>query len=320
MTRYTHHVGRFTVTDFFDNNRYSHDPRTQFMGWGVMYNGAWDYPADVRGYTWGWVHEFHARHWSLRYGSAAEPRVANGLRFDRRILRNRGDLFEGEGRYSLGDHPGAVRLLGYLHHANAGNYADAIRLERADRQAPDVTATRRNGTLKYGSGVNIEQEITEGFRRFRTPGLERRQDRELRIYCHRPLGESAACLTGTRWKRKYDTVASAFTASGLSAVHAQYLARGGLDFLIGDGALRYGAEKIWESYYSARLFPGFFATIDVQQIWNPAYNQDRGPVWVGSPAPSHRDGQALMAPRATASPRVFTFTNSRIPKAPSSRP
>ena len=60
LIRYSVTVGRFTVTDFFDNNRYSHDPRTQFMGWAVMYNGAWDYPADVRGYTWGWVHEFHA--------------------------------------------------------------------------------------------------------------------------------------------------------------------------------------------------------------------------------------------------------------------
>ena len=61
MTRYTVTLGRFTLTDFFDNNRYSHDPRTQFMGWAVMFNGAWDYPADVRGYTWGWVHEFHTR-------------------------------------------------------------------------------------------------------------------------------------------------------------------------------------------------------------------------------------------------------------------
>jgi high affinity Mn2+ porin len=45
MTRYTVVFGRFTVTDFFDYNRYTHDPRRQFMGWGVMYNGAWDYPA-----------------------------------------------------------------------------------------------------------------------------------------------------------------------------------------------------------------------------------------------------------------------------------
>ncbi len=73
VNRYSITVGRFTVTDFFDNNRYSHDPRTQFMGWAVMYNGAWDYAADTRGYTWGWVHELHMRRWSMRYGSAAMP-------------------------------------------------------------------------------------------------------------------------------------------------------------------------------------------------------------------------------------------------------
>jgi high affinity Mn2+ porin len=39
MSRYTV-GGRFTVTGFFNNNRYTHDPRTQFMGWGVMYKGA----------------------------------------------------------------------------------------------------------------------------------------------------------------------------------------------------------------------------------------------------------------------------------------
>src|SRR5580704_14915161 len=57
MVRYTITAGRFSLTDFFDNNSYTHDPRSQFMAWAVMYNGAWDYPADTRGYTWGWVHE-----------------------------------------------------------------------------------------------------------------------------------------------------------------------------------------------------------------------------------------------------------------------
>jgi high affinity Mn2+ porin len=101
MNRYSIGIGRFTVTDFFDNNRYSHDPRTQFMGWAIMYNGAWDYAADTRGYSWGWVHEFHMRRWSLRYGSAAMPLVANGIRFDRRLLRDRSDMFEGEIRGKL---------------------------------------------------------------------------------------------------------------------------------------------------------------------------------------------------------------------------
>ena len=282
LTRYSITLGRFTVTDFFDNNRYSHEPRTQFMGWGVMYNGAWDYPADVHGYSWGWVHEFHARHWSLRYGSAAEPRVANGLRFDHRILRNRGDMLEGEARYTLGGHPGAVRLLGSLNHANSGTYADAIRLSEQTGRAPDITATRRNGTLKYGTGVNFEQEITKDFGIFGRLGWNDGKTESFAFTAIDRLASIGGSIAGTRWKRKDDTVGSAFTTSGLAGIHAEYLARGGLDFIIGDGALRYGAEKVWESYYSARMIQGFFTTIDVQRIANPAYNRDRGPVWVGS--------------------------------------
>src|ERR1700682_977436 len=172
MTRYSVTVGRFTVTDFFDNNRYTHDPRTQFMGWAIMYNGAWDYPADTRGYTWGWVHEFHTRNWSFRYASAAEPRVANGLRFDRRLFRNRGDVFEGEYRYALSKHAGAIRVLHYRNHANAGNYGDAIR----QRVTPVVTDTRRNGTLKYGFGVNLDQELSKDIGVFARLGWERGEE------------------------------------------------------------------------------------------------------------------------------------------------
>src|SRR5262249_14223787 len=160
MTRYSTPIGRFTVTDFFDFNRYSHDPRTQFMGWAVMYNGAWDYPADTRGYTWGWVHEFHTRNWSLRYGAAAEPRTANGLRFDRRLAHDRADMVEGEFRYRPEGHEGAVRLLSYFNRTDSGNYAEAIELGRLTGTTPDVTATSKVGTLKYGFGLNMEQEFT----------------------------------------------------------------------------------------------------------------------------------------------------------------
>ena len=127
MRRYTITVGRFTVTDFFDNNRYTHDPRTQFMGWAMMYNGAWDYPADTRGYTWGWVHELHTRNWSLRYASAAMPKVANGLRFDRRLFRDRGDILRAStltGPTSTGR---SATSRAICNHADAGNYAEALR-------------------------------------------------------------------------------------------------------------------------------------------------------------------------------------------------
>jgi high affinity Mn2+ porin len=282
MTRYTVTVGRFTLTDFFDNNRYTHDPRTQFMAWGVMYNGAWDYPADTRGYTWGMVHEFHTRNWSARYGSVAEPRKANGLRFDRRLLRDRGDVFEGEYRYSLGDHPGAMRLLGYLNHTDSGSYADAVRLAAQTGSTPDITAVHRAGTLKYGTGLNIEQEVSRDFGFFTRLGWNDGKTQDFAFTAIDRLASGGVSVKGTGWRRKDDVAATSFTASGIAGVHAVYLARGGLDFLIGDGKLNYAPEYVWESYYSARLIGGFFATFDLQRVANPAYNHDRGPVWVES--------------------------------------
>lgn len=281
-TRYSIYAGRFTLTDFFDNNQYSHDPRTQFMAWGVMYNGAWDYPADTRGYTWGWVHELRTRNWSFRYASAAEPRTANGPRFDRRILRDRGDVVEAERRYSIGDRNGAVRLLGYANHADAGTYSDALRLSEKTGGAPDVTATRRPGTLKYGLGVNLEQALTSDAGLFARLGWNDGKTESFAFTAIDRLASGGLSWKGSRWRRKEDTAGTSFTASGISGVHAVYLARGGLDFLIGDGRLNYSPEYLWESYYSARLFPGFFASFDLQRYSNPAYNHDRGPVWVSS--------------------------------------
>ncbi len=120
VDRFTVSAGRFTLTDFFDDNKYTHDPRTQFMGWGVMYNGAWDYAADVRGYTWGLVAELHLKQWSFRAGSGAEPKVANGSQLDRQVLVNHGDEYEAEYRYGAKGHEGTVRLLHYRNHADAG--------------------------------------------------------------------------------------------------------------------------------------------------------------------------------------------------------
>ena len=281
-TRYSITVGRFTVTDFFDNNRYTHDPRTQFMGWAIMYNGAWDYPADTRGYTWGWVHELHMRRWSLRYGSAAEPRTANGPRFDRRVFHDRGDVFEGEFDFTPGGHAGAIRALGYLNHSRAGTYGEALHLADTAGGKPDVYATSRPDTLKYGFGLNVEQEIRKDIGVFGRLGWNDGKTQSFAFAVIDRLASAGVSVDGVRWHRSMDTAAAALIVTGLSAVHAQYLARGGFDFMLGDGTLNYGPEYSFESYYRARVGEGLFATVDLQHVDNPAYNRSRGPVWIGS--------------------------------------
>lgn len=282
VTRYSITVGRFSMTDFFDNNRYTHDPRTQFMAWSTMYNGAWDYPADTRGYTWGWLHEFHTRRWSLRYGSAAEPRTANGPRLDRRVFVDRGDVFEGEIRLAAHGHEGTIRAMSYINHSRAGTYAESIHLAETTRTTPDIYATSRPGTLKYGFGISADQEIWKDIGVFSRLGWNDGKTQSFAFAVIDRLASGGISVEGGRWKRPKDTVAAAVTVTGLSGVHALYLARGGLDFLLGDGALNYAPEYTFESYYSAQVIEGVYASVALQHVTNPAYNRDRGPVWIGS--------------------------------------
>ncbi len=281
-TRYSITIGRFSLTDFFDVNRYTNDPRTQFMGWAIMYNGAWDYAADTRGYTWGWVHEYHTPRWSVRYASAMEPTYANGPHFDTRVLRDRGDQYEGELDFAPGGHPGAIRLMHYENRTRSESYAEAIRIAEAAGTTPSITADQRVGTLKYGFGLSVDQEIRKDFGIFGRLGWNDGKTESFAFTAMDRLASGGISFTGVDWRRPDDTVASEITIGGLSAVHAEYLAMGGLDFLIGDGKLRYGAETVWESYYSAEVWRGVFVTFDLQYVINPAYNQARGPVWVES--------------------------------------
>ncbi|WP_395824207.1 carbohydrate porin [Collimonas sp.] len=44
--------------------------------------------------------------------------------------------------------------------------------------------------------------------------------------------------------------------------------------------MNYQPERILEAYYNFSLRKGLALSADVQRIWNPAYNADRGPVLV----------------------------------------
>ena len=184
MTRYSVYAGRFTITDYFDDNNYTHDPRTQFMAWGVMYNGAWDYPADTRGYSWGLVQEFHTRNWGLRYGIVAEPQVANGAVFDRRLFRDHGQVWEAERRFSWRKREGAIRVLGYDNRAQARQLRRGFEAGSGNRNYSQCVS---DGSCGYAQ-VRHRDQLRPGnyFRRrcVHAPGLERRQDAKLRVYLH----------------------------------------------------------------------------------------------------------------------------------------
>ena len=275
---------RMSTVDFFDLNSAGSDSHLQFMNWAAVNNGAFDYAADTRGYTYGLVLELYAGNWAARFGEMLMPTVANGIDLDWNIARARGENFEFEYHRSLIPRKATVvRPLAFVNHANMGNYRDAINGYLSGKDAvPDVTLYRKQGTVKYGFGLNAEQELTPLWRAFGRLGWNEGANESFAYTEIDRTAEIGSDLQGKLWRRAQDKIGAAFVVNGLSGDHRRYLALGGLGFILGDGGLNYGPEKIFETYYTAHLWRGVSVAVDYQHVSNPGYNQDRGPVSVVS--------------------------------------
>lgn len=277
-------AGKFSAVDFFDVNPVGSDSHLQFMNWAVDDDAAYDYAANTRGYTWGAVLQIYDRNWAVRFGEAMMPKVANGENLDANLARAHSENLEFELDPSLLSHRAtAIRLLSYVNHADMGNYREAIDGFLSGRnRVPDVTLTRRQGRVKYGFDVNLYQDFGDGVRGFARWGWN---DGRNESFVYTEVDRTASLggdLSGSHWRRNLDKVGAAFVVDALSGDHRRYLQLGGKGFILGDGGLDYGLEKIFETYYTFHLWRGVFASADVQHITNPGYNRVRGPVLVPS--------------------------------------
>jgi len=271
-------AGRMALPDLIDDNRYSDDPRSQFMNWALMLNGAWDYAADTRGYIYAVGLSLNRKDYAIRYAITAMPSTANGYNIDPKLLLANSHNLEYQRNLTFNNRPGHLHLLAYLNQANMGSYAQSLAESPVN---PDITATRAY-RVKYGFGASLDQELTDDLGIFSRLGWN---DGQTETFCFTEIDRTASLglsLQGKRWGRPNDTVGLAGVINGISGVHAAYLATGGLGFQLGDGALNYGYEEIVETYYRYQLKQGIHLSVDFQEINNPGYNRDRGPVFVAS--------------------------------------
>lgn len=268
-------VGKLALGDIFDANVYAHDPRTQFLNWALMDTSSWDYPADTRGYSWGLALELYWDDWAFRAGSFMVPTRANGMSFDSQVSRAHGDVIEVEHDHEIGGRAGHVRVLGYANHAQMGRYRQVLETSPGP---PDVTQSDQPGRVKYGWGLSADQAVTEDLGVFVRAGWN---DGRTETWAFTEVDRTLAAglsLAGSRWSRVQDRLGVALAINGLAQDHRDYLAAGGLGFMLGDGRLNAGQERLLETYYALSLGRFLTATLDAQRIWNPGYNRDRGPV------------------------------------------
>ena len=268
-------LGRFSLSDIFDDNSYSHDPRSQFINWALMSSVAWDYPADTKGYTYAFATEFIQPDFAVRAAIAMEPKTANGMEMDGEIKNAYGIVLELEKSFFINNRKGITRILFYQNRARMGNYQEAINNSIYNL---DITKSDQYGRTKTGFAINNEYSLTDKIGTFLKYSWD---DGKTETWAFTEIDRALSLgflFNQLKMIKNDDEIGLACAINGLSDDHKEYLSKGGYGFIIGDGALNYGYETIFELYYKTTLFEHLSITPDYQFVINPAYNKDRGSV------------------------------------------
>ena len=274
-------VGKFSVVDIFDTNKYAHDPKNDFMNWSLIDTGSYDYAADAWGYSYGAAAEWYQGDWTGRFGLFDLSVVPNSKDLDSSFGQFQYDA-ELEHRHQLWGQPGAVRITGFLTRGRMAGLEDAI-THAAATGGPVDTAPVRRYASRGGIGVTLEQQVTKDLGVFVRAGWAEGDKETYEFTDIDHTVAAGAALTGARWGRPGDTFGLAGVVNTESAQRKAFLAAGGLGVLIGDGRLiNSGPEQILETYYSLAVIKQVHLSVDYQYVDNPGYNRDRGPVSVFS--------------------------------------
>jgi high affinity Mn2+ porin len=270
-------IGKYSIVDIFDTNKYAHDPRNDFLNWSIIDQGAFDYAANAWGYTYGGAVEWYQDWWTVRVGVFDLSTAPNGVNLSPGVKQGQ-FVTELEERHNLWGQPGKLKFLYWLSWGNLGTYAEALALAASTGQTPS-TADVRSFRTKDGVGLNLEQQLTTDLGVFARASLSQGDVEEVDFTDINQSISAGLSLAGSRWGRSDDTVGLAGSVNRISHDGKLYLAAGGLGGIIGDGQLpNAGPEQIVEAYYSLAAFSVAHFTADYQFINNPAYNRDRGPV------------------------------------------
>lgn len=274
-------AGKFALGDFFDGNAYAHDPRVDFFNWSLWASSAWDFPANLPGFTQGVYAEYNRPDFAVRAAYTQVPKEPSSDVLDPRVFRRAGLNAEFEGRHVLPflEQPGKVRIGVFSNVGVSADNREVVTLTQrgAFGDINDAVAATRRPRRKTGGYVNLEQALTPELGLFARASLGDGRTENISFTDIDRSFSGGLSLKGKAWDRPDDTVGLGAAMNGLSPSHRAAFAAGFYGLLIGDGRLRYGTERALEAYYALNLTKFVTLTFDYQFIDNPAYNRDRGP-------------------------------------------
>ena len=245
-------VGKFSVADIFDTNRYAHDPRSDFLNWSLIDTGTFDYAADAWGYTYGGGRANGtgasgpcAQACSICRLCLTASRLIPGFAQFQSIVRTRAPAC------ALGRNPARSPSPAVLSRGRMGSFDDAVSLGAGSPASRPTSRPCVAIRSRSGISMNLEQQMTPDSACSPAPGLPTATTSSLTsspisIAPRRPV----PCSSGKRWGRPDDVWGVGGIVNDISTSHQIFLNAGGLGILVGDGQLPHpGLEQIIETYY-----------------------------------------------------------------------
>lgn len=262
-------VGKFSLSDIFDQNFTSHDPKTSFLNWSLMDAGAWDYPSNTRGYTYAASFKLVKKKYILRFCTAVSSLWSNGpVVKDNEIIPSPQEYADSHGENLeliipvKKDFSHFFKVMIFANHGPMALYSAATQNLKLHPNLDSVISNDANGNPldlydprsshlvsvaldsmrgkdhvyygKYGFVLSMEKTWEKHTFFVRASWNDGQHETWMYTEIDRSLS-FGTFLSGTHWKRPLDKCRIGFSINDISQPHKDYLLAGGYGFIIGDG-------------------------------------------------------------------------------------
>lgn len=273
-------LGKFGVTDFFDQSERVADQTTQFLNQAICNNGAFDYVQDLEGhgYTYGvraalettWVTVSGAYMSSDNHISNLEDKysIIGAVAFEY-------EFYEGADEYE--EIELEVNIYAFRNFGEYGSFDGDGTFHTKNADAIN-TKNNQDDLDKAGFGVNLTQKFSYGISLFAKYG---QQDDDRDVRHNQDMDESIMFgldVSGRNWGRNEDVFGVSYEIGRLTGNHRKAHEKGYESFFnrSGIGAGNYAGERVLEAYYNYTLNEHLMFSLDYQYIDNFYYSKKIG--------------------------------------------
>jgi len=266
-------AGRYIIQEAFDVNPYANDPRHDFLNFMHNMQGAWDASTTAYGWTYGGALNLSFKHSLFNFALASVDEEAGGDLVDKNFRNAYSLNAQFVQNFMINGRVGAIRVFGFFNRAKTGSYSNY----GVDSSGLATFEDLRHYQGKFGGYIDANYLLPKGVGAFARVSWNNGKT-ESWGYTQSDFSVNAGLVCNPKiFFNHNDMFGVTASYNTISMGHRKFLEAGGGNFMVANnGILDFGAELVFETFYSFNLVKELYITPDYQFVMNPGYDQTRG--------------------------------------------